>query len=321
MLLLIACSIQLNAQTCPSTQFVGLVELNTSDAIIRWETNLNAQSYHITIERNSNIEVNNELVPIMGGNVIDYNYIISPNAFASSDYLDIEVVTTCFNGSTSSFSISGFIGSIVTVEEVYSGKDANDIADEVCPHIKYHWVDDSKPYDSLGHDINANTNFYGGSLANPEGEVRRSISDYLWIKQWKFPLHPHIDKLEDCWKNKRFTLCTNPAYGLFRLARKPKVCDEYNGNSNRLYLLDSKISPNPINQNAIITFDLPNEDFVNIALYDLQGKQVQTIVETKAFSEGLHAIQFDRGSLATGLYQIMITTTDNIEMLKVVISE
>lgn len=311
LLLLAVCTTQLHAQTCPDTDFVGIIELNSSDAKLRWETNPDAQSYSITIERNGNVEVLNAAPSIMTPSHIDFNYVVSPAVFGPTDYLDIEIVTTCVNGTTSTANIAGLIFSLVTVEEVYAGKlPCSDDYVETCTSVDFHWVKTGTP---LLRRINKNTDFgFFGDLTNT-----LSIDDFKWVKN-----AGGNETLCRCWDDKDFDPCFEIS-NLWRWAKNPNQClvDNSIGGFGRLYELSTQVSPNPINQNAQINFDLPSDDYVSIALYNVQGKKVQSIVETEMFSQGYNAIQFNKEGLPTGLYQLMIKTTESIEMLKVVISD
>ena len=311
LLLLVLCSIQMYGQTCSDTEIVGIVGLNTSNATIGWEANPDAVSYNITIERNNNVEVNYQVVPLSPV-YVDYDYIISPNAFGPNDYLVIDLITTCANGFTSTAHIEGFIGSLVTVEEVYAGKDANNVLEEDCNLVKEHWV---KPGTRFFREINKNT--FGNT---GEGPTKDNISNYRWIKPWNTNEEGR-EQLRECWLAQDFTNCLTPVYNyLWQSAKSPNICTQV-GEGFRLSLLESSISPNPISKSATLNFSLETKNQISIALYDIQGKMVESFVNNEKFEAGPHFIQIERGNLATGLYHLKISSNEINEMIKVIITK
>lgn len=68
--------------------------------------------------------------------------------------------------------------------------------------------------------------------------------------------------------------------------------------------------PNPFNGSTVIRYMLPNEAQVSIRVYDIAGREVQTLVnETK--QSGVHSVQFRNEDIASGTYFYRIMTTDN----------
>lgn len=59
--------------------------------------------------------------------------------------------------------------------------------------------------------------------------------------------------------------------------------------------------PNPFNPQTTISFRLPRESMVTIAVYDLRGKFIQQITEGR-YSAGEHRLAFDGSTLASGIY-------------------
>ncbi|MCI0495079.1 T9SS type A sorting domain-containing protein, partial [candidate division KSB1 bacterium] len=66
-------------------------------------------------------------------------------------------------------------------------------------------------------------------------------------------------------------------------------------------------TPNPFNQSTIITFNLPEENFVTLKIYDINGKLVDTLLESHQ-SAGIHSLQWNGNNNASGLYFYMLTT-------------
>jgi hypothetical protein len=59
--------------------------------------------------------------------------------------------------------------------------------------------------------------------------------------------------------------------------------------------------PNPTQGNANFTYSTPRETEVRIALVDLTGKLIRTLI-TGRVSEGQHIVSFDARDLASGTY-------------------
>lgn len=59
--------------------------------------------------------------------------------------------------------------------------------------------------------------------------------------------------------------------------------------------------PNPFNPTTQITFDLVNENFVSLTVYNVSGQVVGTVVNG-TMDAGRHTVNFDAGNLTSGLY-------------------
>ena len=59
--------------------------------------------------------------------------------------------------------------------------------------------------------------------------------------------------------------------------------------------------PNPFNPSTTISFALPEADFVRIAVFDVAGRWIQTLVNEKR-AAGRHSVTFDARDLPSGVY-------------------
>jgi hypothetical protein len=59
--------------------------------------------------------------------------------------------------------------------------------------------------------------------------------------------------------------------------------------------------PNPFNPSTTIEYALPSESNVKIAVFNILGEKVAELVNTQMHA-GVHTINFDAGSLASGIY-------------------
>lgn len=65
--------------------------------------------------------------------------------------------------------------------------------------------------------------------------------------------------------------------------------------------------PNPFNPATTIGFELPQNEQVRLAIYDLLGREVAVLVDQQ-LPAGMHQVSFDASSLASGQYLYRIST-------------
>ncbi len=59
--------------------------------------------------------------------------------------------------------------------------------------------------------------------------------------------------------------------------------------------------PNPFNPTTTINYQLPENGFVTIKVYDMLGKEIATLVNGNR-TAGYHKVTFDAGRLTSGIY-------------------
>ncbi len=70
--------------------------------------------------------------------------------------------------------------------------------------------------------------------------------------------------------------------------------------------------PNPFNPTTNIQFNLPSSAKVNLSVYDINGRQVATILDNTQKAAGQHSVTFNASNLASGVYLYRINaTTEN----------
>ena len=79
------------------------------------------------------------------------------------------------------------------------------------------------------------------------------------------------------------------------------------------YLADNY--PNPFNAGTIISYSIPQSDFVELTVFDVLGKKVQQIVN-EFQREGLHSVQFATNGLASGVYFYQLKVGINYSKMK-----
>lgn len=77
--------------------------------------------------------------------------------------------------------------------------------------------------------------------------------------------------------------------------------------------------PNPFNPKTKISFTLPKPEPVRLAIYDLSGRLVETLLNTP-LSAGVHQVEFDaRDSYSSGIYLYKLETTNAMFTRKMVL--
>lgn len=76
--------------------------------------------------------------------------------------------------------------------------------------------------------------------------------------------------------------------------------------------------PNPFNPTTTIKYSIPNSVMVKLIIYDLLGREVKTLVNDFQQS-GEHSIQFDGGTLSSGVYFYSLKAGDFTQTKKLVL--
>lgn len=73
--------------------------------------------------------------------------------------------------------------------------------------------------------------------------------------------------------------------------------------------------PNPFNPTTVIKYEVPKETHVTIAVYDVLGRKVETLVDGIE-TAGIHEVTFDGSRLASGVYFYRPTTPTYSKVMK-----
>lgn len=76
--------------------------------------------------------------------------------------------------------------------------------------------------------------------------------------------------------------------------------------------------PNPFNPTTTINYQLPENGFVTIKVYDMIGKEIVTLVNENK-SAGYHRVNFDASKLTSGVYIYTITANNFIQSKKMLL--
>ena len=83
-----------------------------------------------------------------------------------------------------------------------------------------------------------------------------------------------------------------------------------------LYL--SQNYPNPFNPTSTIEYGIPSRDHVNISLYDLNGRKIETMVNS-VHRAGYYTLTLVSDHLNSGIYLIKIISSHEIQTKKITI--
>ncbi len=85
--------------------------------------------------------------------------------------------------------------------------------------------------------------------------------------------------------------------------------------------LEFKLSqnyPNPFNPNTTISYQIPQNSFVNLKIYDVLGNEIATLVNEQK-SAGKYKVKFELKNLSSGVYFYKIQANNFIEIKKMIL--
>jgi hypothetical protein len=115
--------------------------------------------------------------------------------------------------------------------------------------------------------------------------------------------------------NELYTLCSNNI-----IYKYIDAVIGINGNGNSLpegYSLEQNY-PNPFNPSTSIRFTLPANDFVNITIFDVTGKEISVLVNENR-SAGSYSVDWDALNYPSGVYFYRMTTSQGSAEKKMVL--
>ena len=65
--------------------------------------------------------------------------------------------------------------------------------------------------------------------------------------------------------------------------------------------------PNPFNTSTVIEFSLPHEEHVNLSIYDILGREVDELIDSKLIA-GQHRIVWRGDDVSSGIYFYVLRT-------------
>jgi hypothetical protein len=76
--------------------------------------------------------------------------------------------------------------------------------------------------------------------------------------------------------------------------------------------------PNPFNPSTKIRFEIPKTGFVNLAVFDMLGREIEVLVNEKQ-SVGTYEVSFNASQYSSGVYFYRLTTDGFSETKKMIL--
>ncbi|MCF6269540.1 MAG: FG-GAP-like repeat-containing protein [Melioribacteraceae bacterium] len=121
------------------------------------------------------------------------------------------------------------------------------------------------------------------------------------------------------------TVSSNPAEGIISsvdtitVTFKDMVTDINDRNIIPKEFFVDQNYPNPFNPTTTIKFGLPVQAEVNLIIYDILGREVTRLVNSKVMSAGVYQYSFDAGRLASGTYIYRLQADKKVEVKKMLL--
>jgi len=68
--------------------------------------------------------------------------------------------------------------------------------------------------------------------------------------------------------------------------------------------------PNPFNVSTVFRYQLPTDSFVELTIFSSTGQKISTLVSEQK-QAGTHRVEWDAGTMASGVYFSRITVSDS----------
>ncbi|KAA3617108.1 MAG: T9SS C-terminal target domain-containing protein [Calditrichaeota bacterium] len=178
-------------------------------------------------------------------------------------------------------------------------------------------------YDDFGYNLEITTadSSFGRYISNYENETAFSIAkhdtailDFIWV-----------DLCTICKVSSNFTDSlifynnsnNNKALSIFTSGYGFSDLKNNDFNSLPSFVLFENY-PNPFNPTTIINYELRIRSDVKITVYDIAGREIETLVN-KSQTSGIHSVAFNAQNLASGVYYYRIKAGDFVQTKKMVL--
>ena len=69
--------------------------------------------------------------------------------------------------------------------------------------------------------------------------------------------------------------------------------------------------PNPFNPSTVIKYELSSAATVQLEVFDMLGRKVETLINREQKSAGIHGVTFEAGDLSSGIYIYRLSILDS----------
>jgi len=131
-------------------------------------------------------------------------------------------------------------------------------------------------------------------------------------------MHDPVYRLSIAWQNVAYNQPPHTGYYMPEGTSKPNIkfpaqtgIDQKFDSSDKSDVEGYKLknSPNPFNARTNITYNLPQREKVQLTIYTIGGKKVETIV-SEHMARGRHSIKYNASELASGVYFYRLDTNN-----------
>jgi hypothetical protein len=84
------------------------------------------------------------------------------------------------------------------------------------------------------------------------------------------------------------------------------------------YILESAY-PNPFNPTTTLSFAIPIDSEVSVSIYNLQGREVSTLIDANIMDAGYHSVVWDANSYASGVYFVKMVAGEYMNTQKLML--
>jgi hypothetical protein len=99
--------------------------------------------------------------------------------------------------------------------------------------------------------------------------------------------------------------------GFYATGSSPVGVDDETGAPVFGFRLDHNY-PNPFNPSTTISFELPEDGFVNLKIYNIQGEEVYSVIDNRFKIRGSYEFKVDMSNLSSGIYFYTLEQNKNI---------
>lgn len=152
-------------------------------------------------------------------------------------------------------------------------------------------------------------------VANDSVPVFMPVTPRQCVRQTStFPLNIDLANVDPGWFLLEILLNDNPIEQYLLRKEITQIAGENNNDLPSGFSLDQNY-PNPFNPATTISYRLGQSQFVDISIYNMNGKLVKTLV-TEIQSRGSHSVTWHAAGVSTGLYLYRIKTPNGTETRK-----
>ncbi|MEC9456943.1 MAG: T9SS type A sorting domain-containing protein, partial [Candidatus Neomarinimicrobiota bacterium] len=77
--------------------------------------------------------------------------------------------------------------------------------------------------------------------------------------------------------------------------------------------------PNPFNPITTIPFHISNDQVIDLAIYDINGRKIHSLLRNAEMEIGQHQIRWNAGEFGSGLYFVQLKNNENVLIKKIML--